>query len=268
MSLGRPLSKHDDVKALLGRAASRAVRGRASRRAGGPGRNSQRRRCSTTGRPMPTRYWLVGRQARLAVDRLEAAGRSERRRQQPSTRSNSSRPTSGTPPKETRPFPMAWLGHDPGGGVGGTRRGVKCLHAHYAWYLVGGDDPVGRWVAEQLARPGAAGRPVPRERWVTSPPIDCGTLSTRLLISTPSGQPDREAHAGDGPGTGRRPVQGAAARGDRAGPFGLARVPGTDGPAWRQRRSNGGDVSPPGRGQPGVIFRWPQRRSSGLPFRC
>jgi exopolyphosphatase/pppGpp-phosphohydrolase len=24
------------------------------------------------------------------------------------------------------------------------------LHAHYAWYLAGGDDPVGRWVAEQL----------------------------------------------------------------------------------------------------------------------
>ena len=26
------------------------------------------------GTPMPTRYWLVGRQARLAIDRLEAAG--------------------------------------------------------------------------------------------------------------------------------------------------------------------------------------------------
>ena len=29
--------------------------------------------------------------------------------------------------------------------------GVKCLHAHYAWHLAGGDDPVGRWVAERLA---------------------------------------------------------------------------------------------------------------------
>jgi hypothetical protein len=27
---------------------------------------------------------------------------------------------------------------------------VKCLHTHYAWYLAGGDDPVGRWVDEQL----------------------------------------------------------------------------------------------------------------------
>ena len=39
------------------------------------------------------------------------------------------------------------------GGVGGTRTGVKCLHAHYAWHLAGGDDPVGRWVSEQLERP-------------------------------------------------------------------------------------------------------------------
>ena len=26
------------------------------------------------GTPMPTRYWLVGKQARLAIDRLESAG--------------------------------------------------------------------------------------------------------------------------------------------------------------------------------------------------
>ncbi|HZQ87117.1 MAG TPA: DUF501 domain-containing protein, partial [Acidimicrobiales bacterium] len=39
----------------------------------------------------------------------------------------------------------------PSGGVGGTRIGVKCLHAHYAWFLAGGDDPIGEWVHEQLA---------------------------------------------------------------------------------------------------------------------
>jgi hypothetical protein len=38
--------------------------------------------------------------------------------------------------------------------VGGTRVGVKCLHAHYAWYLAGGDDPVGRWVAAHLGGEG------------------------------------------------------------------------------------------------------------------
>ena len=44
-------------------------------------------------------------------------------------------------------------GPRPSGGVGGTRTGVKCLHAHYAWHLAGGDDPVGRWVSEQLELP-------------------------------------------------------------------------------------------------------------------
>ena len=41
-------------------------------------------------------------------------------------------------------------GPRPSGGVGGTRKGVKCLHAHYAWFLAGGDDPVGRWVEARL----------------------------------------------------------------------------------------------------------------------
>jgi hypothetical protein len=34
--------------------------------------------------------------------------------------------------------------------VGGTREGVKCLHAHYAFWLAGRPDPVGEWVAARL----------------------------------------------------------------------------------------------------------------------
>jgi hypothetical protein len=47
-------------------------------------------------------------------------------------------------------MPSGHLGPKPSGGVGGTRRGVKCLHAHLAWYLAGGADPVGRWTCEKL----------------------------------------------------------------------------------------------------------------------
>ncbi|HMQ27497.1 MAG TPA: DUF501 domain-containing protein, partial [Acidimicrobiales bacterium] len=47
-------------------------------------------------------------------------------------------------------LPDGHEGPRPFGGVGGTRQGVKCLHAHYAWFLAGGDDPVGRWVADHL----------------------------------------------------------------------------------------------------------------------
>jgi hypothetical protein len=39
------------------------------------------------------------------------------------------------------------------GGVGGTRLGVKCLHAHLANYLVGADDPVGELVAKEVDVP-------------------------------------------------------------------------------------------------------------------
>ncbi len=27
---------------------------------------------------------------------------------------------------------------------------MKCLHAHVAWYLAGGDDPVARWTLSEL----------------------------------------------------------------------------------------------------------------------
>jgi len=52
--------------------------------------------------------------------------------------------------------PQGHHGPAPSAGVGGTRRGVKCLHAHYAWHLAGGDDPVGRWVAHRLGPDAAA----------------------------------------------------------------------------------------------------------------
>jgi hypothetical protein len=47
-------------------------------------------------------------------------------------------------------LPPGHRGPRPSGGVGGTRTGIKCLHAHFAWHLAGGDDPVGRWVEGRL----------------------------------------------------------------------------------------------------------------------
>ncbi|HEY5009700.1 MAG TPA: DUF501 domain-containing protein, partial [Acidimicrobiales bacterium] len=44
-------------------------------------------------------------------------------------------------------------GAQPSGGVGGTRVGVKCLHAHLANYLVGAHDPVGELVAREMDLP-------------------------------------------------------------------------------------------------------------------
>ena len=50
-------------------------------------------------------------------------------------------------------IPADHVGPRPSGGVGGTRTGVKCLHAHYAHLLATGDDPVGAWVRDRLPEP-------------------------------------------------------------------------------------------------------------------
>ena len=109
------------------------------------------------GTPMPTRYWLVGPAERLAVDRLESEGgvRAAEAVVDPALVDRAHRQYAA---ERNAAVPRDWPGRRPSGGVGGTRRGIKCLHAHYAWYLAGGDDPVGRWVAGQLVAR-AAGPP-------------------------------------------------------------------------------------------------------------
>jgi hypothetical protein len=104
------------------------------------------------GTPMPTRYWLVGPDEVRRVSQLEAAGGVRAAEAaidaaliDDAHRRYAAERDAFVPPGHTGPRPS--------GGVGGTRTGVKCLHAHYAWHLAGGDDPVGRWVSEQLELP-------------------------------------------------------------------------------------------------------------------
>ncbi|HXA74293.1 MAG TPA: DUF501 domain-containing protein [Acidimicrobiales bacterium] len=101
------------------------------------------------GTPMPTRYWLVDPELRAEVGRLEASGgvREAERHVDKATLVECHRRYA-----EARDalIPHDWAGPRPSGGVGGTREGVKCLHAHLAWWMAGGDDPVGAWVAQRL----------------------------------------------------------------------------------------------------------------------
>ncbi|MDQ4132381.1 MAG: DUF501 domain-containing protein [Actinomycetota bacterium] len=101
------------------------------------------------GTPMPTRYWLVDPEVRKVVSALEAAGgvRAAEADVNPDALAEAHARYAAERDAALAPD---HTGPKPAGGVGGTRRGVKCLHAHYAWYLAGGDDPVGRWVATRL----------------------------------------------------------------------------------------------------------------------
>jgi hypothetical protein len=96
------------------------------------------------GTPMPTRYWLVGEPERTLVSRLEADGgvRAAEADVDPETLAAAHRRYAAD---RDAAIPADHVGHRPSGGVG-----VKCLHAHYAWHLAGGDDPVGRWVEMRL----------------------------------------------------------------------------------------------------------------------
>ncbi|HEX6596226.1 MAG TPA: DUF501 domain-containing protein [Acidimicrobiales bacterium] len=101
------------------------------------------------GTPMPTRYWLVDDDLRRAVSGLEAAG-GVRAAEAAVDVEELRRAHARYAAERDAAIPEGYTGPRPSGGVGGTRIGVKCLHAHLAWHLAGGDDPVGRWVAEQL----------------------------------------------------------------------------------------------------------------------
>lgn len=105
------------------------------------------------GRPMPTRFWLVDPHLVRAVGRLEAAGgvRAAAAAVDPEALARAHADYAARRDALLGPH---HAGPRPTGGVGGTARGVKCLHAHLAWWLSGGDDPVGRYVVDRLGASG------------------------------------------------------------------------------------------------------------------
>ena len=128
------------------------------------------------GTPMPTRYWLVDRDLNRRIGRLEAAGgvRAAEAAVDPAALAAAHERYRVERDAE---LPHRWEGPVPFGGVGGTRRGVKCLHTHYAWYLAGGDDPVGRWVHEQLARTEPTANSPTADPPTANPPTESGASS-------------------------------------------------------------------------------------------
>ncbi len=103
--------------------------------------------------PMPTLYWLIGPHEVREVSRIEADGGVNEveeilgLEQLADIHSRYAR-------ERDADLPSDHVGPKPFGGVGGTRTGVKCLHAHFAWWLAGGTDAVGEWTARQLSSRG------------------------------------------------------------------------------------------------------------------
>jgi exopolyphosphatase/guanosine-5'-triphosphate,3'-diphosphate pyrophosphatase len=131
------------------------------------------------GNPFPTLFWLTCPAAVKAVSRVESTGEigryNERAERDPAFAEALERAHSEYAEERARDLAESrdW------GGVGGTRRGVKCLHAHYANHLAGGDDPVGAEVATQV-------EPIHAPREADTGPraavVDLGTNSIRLLV--------------------------------------------------------------------------------------
>jgi hypothetical protein len=103
------------------------------------------------GTPLPTTYWLVDPDLSRAVARLEGEGGVRAAQEQVDADALAAAHARYAAERDAVIAPDH-AGPRPFGGVGGTRVGVKCLHAHYAYRLAGGDDPVGDWVAAALVR--------------------------------------------------------------------------------------------------------------------
>lgn len=153
------------------------------------------------GTPMPTLYWLCGARENVLVGRLEATGAVNQAEAELNAALIAAAHDRYAAERDAL-IPADHTGPRPFGGVAGTRIGVKCLHAHFGWWLAGGDDPVGEWVAEKLSinrssYMRAAAKPVAA--------IDIGTNSTNLLIADAHGNDIiREVHV---TGLGRGVVQ-------------------------------------------------------------
>jgi len=130
-----------------------------------------------TGEPFPTRYWLTCPLAHRRIARIEARGgvraAQERIAADPElsnaaeaahvryARERDALLAVGTALSGERTTGTALSGerttggirHRPSGGVGGSSGGVKCLHAHYADFAAGNDNPIGQHVHDMVGVP-------------------------------------------------------------------------------------------------------------------
>lgn len=106
------------------------------------------------GTPFPTRFWLTCPLAVRRVGRLEAAGgvkaAQARLEHDPDFAAAHSEAMKRYRDERDALVPAGHDGPTPSGGIGGSRRGVKCLHAHLADHLAGNANPIGAATAADV----------------------------------------------------------------------------------------------------------------------
>ncbi len=100
------------------------------------------------GTPMPTMLWLVDPDLSRQVGGIESSGGV--RRIEALVDPVELEATHAEYARRRQALDTGGDGPTASGGVGGTRVGVKCLHAHLANYLAGARDPVGQLTAAEL----------------------------------------------------------------------------------------------------------------------
>jgi hypothetical protein len=105
------------------------------------------------GTPFPTSYWLSCPLAVRRIGRLEAEGGVQAMEDRAGGDSEFAARLEAAHARyrdERDSRLPAGVAPRPTGGVGGARRGVKCLHAHYADHASGHDNPVGADTAARI----------------------------------------------------------------------------------------------------------------------
>lgn len=139
------------------------------------------------GDPFPTTFWLTCPDAVKAIARVESEGWIAKLNDRVQEDEAFDEALEAAHRAYAAERAEEWEPAGTWGGVAGTRTGVKCLHAHYAYRIAGGEDPVGSWVAERVEPI----HPGPRPDRVAA--IDQGTNSCRLLIVEPGAEPGAES---------------------------------------------------------------------------
>ena len=129
------------------------------------------------GTPMPTRYYLVGDELVKAVSRVESSGAVDEVEAELDDAVIADIHRRYAAERDAA-IDDDHVGPRPSGGVGGTRIGVKCLHAHVAHQLAVGGDAIGEWTLARVPA-GTPGRPaMPDDQAATEPPDGAETGRT------------------------------------------------------------------------------------------